>query len=238
MKIRKFAAALAAFAAIGGAASAQVVYDIKNPSATVRNFDAANLGTVLTDLGLAYQLGDVDGNGQQEFRVVRDNFIFFVVPTACLANGTSNCVGAHIFAFFTTSPVNQQTINAFNIRFPFVSTGPLPNGFYVARYEIADFGIARGNVESSLDSFYDLAGEAFRQLGSSSQTVSAEGFADDMAASLLNEASARASGLAPANADGQATHLHQIRVLADRVRAFADAATPTDYNKIENTAAK
>ncbi|NWG91169.1 MAG: hypothetical protein HXY21_01485, partial [Parvularculaceae bacterium] len=132
-----------------GIAVAQVQYEITNPAGTVRNFDLANLGPVLDEQ-----------DGASEIRAVRDGIIFFIVPAACLGGAGSNCVGAQTFALFSAASVSQQAINAFNASYAFVSTGPAPKGYYVSRYDIADFGIARGNVESSLDSFHSLLGVA------------------------------------------------------------------------------
>ncbi|NWG91297.1 MAG: hypothetical protein HXY21_02155, partial [Parvularculaceae bacterium] len=150
------AAALAASLCAQGIAVAQVQYEITNPAGTVRNFDLANLGPVLDELGIQWQATDQNQDGASEIRAVRDGIIFFIVPAACLGGAGSNCVGAQTFALFSAASVSQQAINAFNAGYAFVSTGPTPKGYYVSRYDIADFGIARGNVESSLDSFHSL----------------------------------------------------------------------------------
>ena len=233
IRMKKIVAAAAAFLAMSGAAFAQFQYDITNPSGTVRNFDAANLGPVLTELGMPWQIQTNSQTGQPGIAVSYDNIIFYIVPAACQGQNFTNCIGAQIFALFTSEPVNQQTVNAFNLRYSFGSTGPLQNGFYVSRYEIADFGIARGNVESSIDSFVNLTVLANREFTSGANTVSALGFADDMSAGLLNEASARAIGVEQPFAGGVVGHMREVREMPERIRAFA-ASPEARFNKIDN----
>jgi hypothetical protein len=229
------AAALAASLCAPGIALAQVQYEIANPSGTVRNFDIANLGPVLDELGIQWQATDQNQDGVTEIRAVRDGIIFFIVPAACIG-GTSGCVGAQTFALFSAASVSQQAINAFNASYAFVSTGPAPKGYYVSRYDIADFGIARGNVESSLDSFHALLDVAQAALAGGASTVSTLGYADDLASARLNEASGRALGVevrAPTSHAG-AEHLREIEKMPELIRAFAGAAGEDAFNKIVN----
>lgn len=233
----KFAAAASAvFAAVSGSALAQAQYDISNPSGIVKNFDPGNLGPVLNALGLQWEATDMNQDGVAEIRVARDGVIFFIVPMACLGPNNTGCIGAQTFALFTSPSVSQQAINAFNIKFAFVSTGPTSQGFYVSRYDIADFGIARGNIESSLDSFHGLLPVVQNAFSGGASTVSALGYADDLASAKLNEASGRALGVEVRQPAGHAgaEHLRQIEMMPDAIRAFAAAAGEGAFNKIGN----
>lgn len=234
-----FAAALAALSVMGGAASAQFQYEISNPSGIVRNFDIANVGPVFTALGLQWETSDLNQDGNQEIKAVRDGIVFFMVPAACQGPNNTNCFGAQTFALFTSDPVNQQTINAFNAMVAFVSTGPTPQGYYVSRYDIADFGIARGNVESSLDSFHAALAQAQSAFVGGGTTVSTIGYADDLAAARLNEASARALGVeASAAGTADAGHLRAVEQIPEAIKAFAAAAGESAFNKIDNIGKK
>jgi hypothetical protein len=220
----------AAAAAMGLSASA-MAQGIANPAGTMRNFDVANLGPVLTDMGVQWE--QRSGPEGQPFIVANINGYFVnLVPTACQGANNTQCLGAQTFALNEAPAVSQQSINAFNLRYAFLSVGPLPNGYYLSRYDIADYGIARGNVQSSLASFLSIAGNAGAELAGGGQTVSTIGYAEDMSAAHLNEASAKAIGLETELNAGD-VHLKEIRSTPEFVKAFA-ASGAAAFNKIEN----
>lgn len=230
------AALLAAAAGLGVCSAAQAQYAISNPAGVVRNFDSANVGPVLSDLGLQWELSDINGDGTQEIRIVQDGLIFFILPAACRGANNTGCIGAQTLALFESPPVAQQTINAFNISYAFTSTGPAPQGWYISRYDIADFGIARGNVESSVKSFVSLASMAFQAFSGGGSTVSREGYSGDLASATLNENSAKAMGVSVRKQPDHAgaDHLREIEAMPEMIRAFAAKARKEDFNKIEN----
>lgn len=230
MKILVGAAVAAVVFASG--ASAQV---IANPSGVVRNFDIANLGPVLTEMGIQWE--QRVGPENQPFIAADVNGYFVnIVPTACQGAGFTQCLGVQTFSLNEAANVNQQSINAFNLRYAFLSVGPVSNGFYVSRYDIADYGIARGNVQSSLASFYSIAGIAAGELGGGGQTISSVGYAEDNSASHLNEAAGKALGVDVAVAPSDpiaAAHLKVIKATPEFVKAFATFGTAA-VNKIDN----
>jgi hypothetical protein len=220
-------AAAAALALITSA----MAQGISNPAGAIRNFDIANLGPVLTDMGIQWE--QRSGPEGQPFIVADVNGYFLnIVPAACQGANNSQCLGAQTFALNEAPSVSQQSINAFNIRYAFLSAGPLPNGFYLSRYDIADYGIARGNVQSSVASFLSIAANAGAELAGGGQTISTIGFAEDLSASHLNEASGRAIGLEVGvlNPD---PHLGEIRATPEFVKALV-ATGNAAFNKIEN----
>ncbi len=222
--------AAAAALALGASAMAQ---GISNPAGVVRNLDIANLGPVLTDLGVQWE--QRSGPEGQPFIVASVNGYFLnIVPAACQGANNTQCLGAQTFALNEAPSVSQQSINAFNIRYAFLSAGPLPNGYYLSRYDIADYGIARGNVQSSVASFLSIAANAGAELAGGGQTISTIGFAEDLSASHLNEASGRAIGLevGVSNSD---PHLGEIRATPEFVKALV-ATGNAAFNKIENVA--
>ncbi|HBK92946.1 MAG TPA: hypothetical protein DDZ68_14860 [Parvularcula sp.] len=232
MKLLASAAAAAMMVGVGGGAMAQ---GISNPAGTMRNFDVANLGPVLTDMGVQWE--QRTGPDGQPFIVANINGYFLnIVPAACQGPNNTGCLGAQTFALNEAPAVNQQSINAFNLRYAFLSAGPLPSGFYLSRYDLADYGIARGNVQSSVGSFLAIAAVASQELAGGGQTVSAIGYAEDLAASHLNEASARAIGIEAGVNTGDA-HLKEIKAAPEFVKALA-ASGAAAFNKIENVTKK
>lgn len=220
--------AAAAAMALSASAMAQ---GISNPAGTMRNFDIANLGPVLTDMGVQWE--QRSGPEGQPFIVANVNGYFLnIVPAACQGANNTQCLGAQTFALNDSPAINQQSINAFNLRYAFLSAGPLPNGYYLSRYDIADYGIARGNVQSSVASFLSIAANAAQELAGGGQTVSTIGYAEDLSASHLNEASAKAIGI-EAGVNTSDPHLKDIKATAEFVKALA-ASGAAAFNKIEN----
>ncbi|NJO35163.1 MAG: YbjN domain-containing protein [Rhodospirillales bacterium] len=227
--VQSAAAVLALFAA----ANAQEE-PISNPRGMVANFDPANLTPLLAELGVAYEVKQAP-NGQTYIAANAAGVEFAIVPAACVGPNGTGCVGAHTYAMYSDAAVNMQTVNAFNQRFVFSSAGVFSDnsGVYVGRYDIADYGIARGNVQSSIASFRSIAAAASAELSGGGQTISTIGYAEDISASLLNEASARATGVETGHASGANLHLKEIRAMPEFVKAFA-ASGSAAFNKIEN----
>jgi hypothetical protein len=227
-------AAATAFGAAG--ASAQMQDPIVNPRGMVANFDAANLGTVLTELGVVWQERQL-ADGQRFIAAsAGGNLSFNIVPAACLGPNNTGCVGAQMFAMFTGKPATAQSLAAFNASYAFTSVGALPDSsaVYISRYDIADYGIPRGNVASSVFSFFALAERFQQEVIGGTTTVSADGYAEDMSAAYLNRAAGEKAGVVSAAASNFAT-LHQAAFQATPVLARALAESDNaPKNKISN----
>ncbi len=205
-----FSLAACALALSSGAASAQSNDLIANPRGMVPNFDAVNLGPVLTELGIVWQ--ERRTNEGQPFIAasIGGSLNFNIVPLACLGPNNTGCVGANIVTFFTGGYANPQSVSAFNQKYVFTSAGTFSDnsGAYLSRYEIADYGIPRGNIASSLGSYYSLA-QRFRD-EIAAKTVSADGYVDDMSAASLTIRSAETAGIdARVATDGSMAAMHQ-----------------------------
>ncbi len=169
---------------------------ISNPGDLVANFDAANIGPVLSELGVAWEQR-TDDQGRPFIAATANNeFYFNIIPTACLGPNNTGCVGLNVLGLFIGPSPNLQTVSAFNQKYFFTSAGVLSDGSgaYLSRYEIADYGIPRGNFVSSLGSFLYLANEFQAEIHSATRTVSLEGFADDMASDALNRRASEKMG--------------------------------------------
>jgi len=157
-----------------------------NPTSMVSEFSAETVGPVLSELGVTWQANQAD-NGQP---YIDANFAgvmnFRLIPAACTQSGFQRCIGLSMIAGFT-GQANSQTVRAFNYRYAFASAGLDPSGdAYLSRYEISDYGMPRGNLATSVLVFVQQAALLADELASARQTVSLEGYADDLAASRLN----------------------------------------------------
>lgn len=227
------AAALAATISIG-AASAQD--EITNPRGMVSNFDAVNLGPVLSELGLVWQQRTTKEGQPYIAASVGGELMINLIPTACAGAKFTGCVGLHTIALFPGDGINYQTVLAFGQKYAFTSVMIAEDASKAAisRYDIADYGIPRGNVSSSLQNFVYLATMFRQELSSGAKTVSLKGYADDMAAGMLNtralvNVSAEAAQSMPRHQQAMQESAELVSVL------FREGEAPR--NKIENVTA-
>ncbi len=235
--VKRMALGLVAFAFTAGAAGAQTQDLIANPRGMVANFDTVNLGPVLTELGIVWQERQTPDGQAFIAASIGGSLGFNIVPLACLGpNGKSGCVGANVITFYTGGYANPQSVSAFNQKYVFTSAGIFSDnsGAYLSRYEIADYGIPRGNVASSLGSYMTLAHRFRDEIAAN--TVSADGYIDDLSAGVLNVRSAEAAGIdASVKGDGSMVALHQASLEAtpELVRKLIGSPN-APRNKISN----
>jgi hypothetical protein len=159
---------------------------LSNPSTVVKSFSVQSVGPVLNELGVPWQVSQLD-NGTQFIVAASGSMQFILFFTVC--NG-ADCMGMQAVTFFTGANANPQTVQAFNVRYPFGTAGiDQDRVAYVSRYDIADFGIPRGNIASSVVNFLGLSEMFASELASAGQTVSLDGYAGDLAAAQLNKGS-------------------------------------------------
>lgn len=170
---------------IAGSASAQSEL-ISNPSSTLPNFDVETLGPTLSELGIVWQPRATEDGKTYISANIGGQLTFLIEPTACRGPGQVNCVGMNMIALFE-GKANSQTVYAFNDHYAFASSGLDPSGSaYISRYEIADYGMPRGNFATSVTVFAALAEQLRNDLFTSAQTVSLDGYSDDLSSLLLN----------------------------------------------------
>ncbi|MEZ5892990.1 MAG: hypothetical protein R3C58_07585 [Parvularculaceae bacterium] len=225
----------AAFAVSGASAqNAMSPGGLSNPNNVVRNFSVQTVGPVLNELGVVWQVETLQ-SGQQYVDAVYGGALRFVIFfTACQSDG-SGCAGMNSVAFFETA-ANTQTVQAFNFRYQFASAGIDPDGVaYLSRYDLADYGIPRGNIASSISNFANLAAAFSEELATAHQTVSLDGYASDMSASHLNRQSfVGMTGNEIAPAAPSERHEASFETTAEIVqRLIKDKDVPR--NKIDNT---
>ncbi len=153
VSIKTTAGLLSVWFLLGAPAFALQLNNLPDRERSVKNFDAVNLGPVLTELGLTWQTATLE-NGQTILAArTSSGFNMVMKPSACFDNKISNCVGLQTLALFDGPQPSLQALSNFNENFPFTTAGPLDKGYYLSRYDIADYGIPRGNIESSLKNF-------------------------------------------------------------------------------------
>ena len=212
-----------------GAGAPEIIPD---SAKLIPGFDTDSITSVLNDLGVAWQLASIEGQ-----TMIQANFggtaNFVMLPAAC-NTPDSRCVGLTTIAVFN-GKANPQTVTAFNYYYDFLSAGVNPEGVaYLRRYDLADYGIPRGNLASSIVAFATLIGRFSEELASSQRTVSLQGYAEDLSARSLNQSTLAAfSGVVNA----PTTHIEaHASAFDDAVKIteilIDDAATPR--NKINN----
>lgn len=226
-----------ALAVSAGAASAQTEELISNPRGMVTNFDVVNIGPVLTELGVVWQERQLADGRVFIAASIGAALSFNIVPAACLgADGKSNCVGANLITLFTGGSPNPQSVSAFNQKYVFTSAGMYSDGSsaFLSRYDIADYGIPRGNIASSIYNYFTLAQRFRDEIGT--KTVSADGYADDMSAAALTIESGKQVGFDVAvSTDGSmaAVHRASLEATPELVRKLL-ASDNAPRNKITN----
>jgi hypothetical protein len=228
-------AGLLAAAATVGAANAQD--EISNPRGIVPNFDSANLGPVLSELGLVWQQRATQDGKPYIAASVGGELMITLTPTACTGANNTNCIGLHTTSLATGQGLNYQTVLAFGQKYAFTSVMISSDATRAAisRYDIADFGIPRGNIASSLMNFVYLAMQFRSELSSGANTVSLKGYAEDMSAGLLN--SRALTEVTGDEATSFSAHQNAMRESAELINVlFSEGEAPR--NKISNLGAK
>ena len=221
-------------AGVIGFSAVQAQQDVANPKSTIENFDVSSVGPVLNELGIAWQAQKSESGqtfiGANAGGVV----IFLLAPTACRVNNVSDCVGLQMLALFEGNS-NPQTVRAFNQRYAFANAGIDPSGeVYLRRYEISDYGMARGNLATSIQVFVQQAAMFASALDVAGRTVSLEGYADDLAAKEMNrQGLTDLTGVEIHAANPVDLHQRGLEQSAAIVRQFIlDKSAPR--NKIDN----
>lgn len=237
--MKKLMLAGAALAMTVAAAQAQDADLISNPRGMVSYFDTESIGQVLTEMGAVWQQR-VAPNGQPYLAVSAGGEITLnIIPTACQGDGFTKCVGMNTVALYSGAGFNYQTVTAFNQRYWFSTAGVAPDGAtaYISRYEIADYGIPRGNIAASVYNLSELADRFRQELSSATQTVAMEGYADDLSSRSLNSKGLFALAGAEAAAAHMSRHERALEETAELVKVLlTDAGAPR--NKVQNVNAK
>ncbi len=121
---------------------------ISNPAGILENFDVANLLPLVQEMGFQAEAGQFE-SGNDYIRAVVDGVIVVMQPMAC-QQLRSSCGGLSIMVYYTAANPSLAALVKYNQDRLFAKAGLTSDGFFVNRYEIADYGIPRGNVRSSV----------------------------------------------------------------------------------------
>ncbi|MEM8771930.1 MAG: hypothetical protein AAGD92_09815 [Pseudomonadota bacterium] len=233
MKKNLILGAVAAFSLAQGAFAQEA--PVSSPASSIPSFDVASVGPVLNELGVVWQAQQANG---QTYIAANANgeMNFLLVPAACKGANQTQCVGLSMVAIFEGN-TNPQTIRAFNYRYAFASAGIDPSGSaYIKRYEISDYGMARGNLATSVLVFIEQAKMLQNELATARRTVALEGYAEDLSAGSLNRGGVAAlTGVKTHTANPVDAHQIGLDETADHVRFFINNKR-APRNKINNIA--
>ena len=230
----KYVVSLLAAATVALTGASAESGDISNPKTIVSNFDVNAVGPVLTELGVAWGAERADNGRPYIAASVGGAVNFILAPMACRGASSTDCIGLNMIAVFD-GVANPQTVSAFNYRYPFASAGIDPAGSaYLSRYEISDYGVARGNLATSIKVFANQVVRFGSELDTARRTVADQGYADDLAAQNLNRiVRGNFTQGDEIELDRVAVHENGFEDAAELVREFvADQSIPR--NKINN----
>lgn len=160
-ELMRFLAIIAALC-LASPAGAQNVNAVTNRTGLVTNFDLPTVTRILRELRMEHQVAP--GSGGRFINVQLPNGVRATLGrTACRGDGLT-CKGLTMTARFGAGPAGWSELeklrraNSFNARNSFIKAGVDGDGqFYLVRYELADFGVSRGAVATSLLVFANLA---------------------------------------------------------------------------------
>ena len=226
-------AVAALFAATGAEAQQsnnQLASPISNPQGLIKNFDAENIVPVLTELQIGSDVRNLATGESYIFAQDRSGLMFVLQPRDCTDG--ANCQSMIMFAFFTGTH-NAQTVAAFNAKTAAVGAYVDGDGDAVInRFDIASYGIARGTFAELVMIFIVNGVDFFKELNTAAQTVSADGYASDLASGYLN--GKQISAVTGANTANVYEAAHDI----NDIIALHKAEQGVTANKIENRVAK
>ncbi|MEM6650223.1 MAG: YbjN domain-containing protein [Pseudomonadota bacterium] len=196
---------------------------VKNPSQPLNSLHAEAIIPLLSELGIQYQ-GATMPNGQKAVLAQAENGIKFqLTPMAC-DEGNKRCRGLNMVAIFQTS-ASSRTVSAFNYRYAFVSAGLDDSGAaYITRYDIADYGMPRGNLAVSILNYLHMAAVFDQHLYEATSTVRVNATDSDLAATGLNMRSILAdTSLATSLGLSSGSHTVSFEEVSGVVDAFVKA---------------
>lgn len=157
---------------------------IRNPSAPLTSLHAESLIPIVSQLGYSYEGVTLPGGEKALLVETGDGALFQITPMACDPSG--RCRGMHLVSMFKAD-VERRTVMAFNDRYAFVSAGmSTDDTAYLSRYEIADFGLPRGNIAVSIEVFLETSRLFTEHLERAARDLKQAPRASDLAANGLN----------------------------------------------------
>ncbi len=205
---------------------------VRNPTSTIPNYDVSNLGPIIDEMGYSWQ-PQTTQSGKQFIAAKIRNLNVILLPSAC--NGrNSGCVGLQTLAYFNGQRLSPGLVWRYNNESVFTYVGiDGDDSFFVRRYDIADYGVPRGNVEASIQNFraaVDNVLRAFAAAGAASDLTPAD---PDTPIGLVQRRLEEAELLSGARKPVDSNHAYLEFIDDSIVDLLTDPALPT--NAVENS---
>lgn len=147
---------------LAGPGQAQDINAVTGRTGLITNYDLPTITRILRELRIPHAVAP-GSNGRYVNLTFANGVRATVGRSACRADGLT-CKGMTITARFGqgkpgwTELEKLRRANGFNTRHSFIKAGVDAGGdFYLIRYELADFGVSRGAVATSMLVFASLA---------------------------------------------------------------------------------
>lgn len=154
-----FITVISMFAGLSASVTAQDAESevISQPGVPILNFDVENLGPILNEMEYLWQARQSPDGRPFILVNAQGETVFVLSPLACRGNAFTDCVGLQFISVFE-GEADLSQVRAFNNRYPVANLGVNEIGnAYLNRYDIADYGIARGNVATLISTFATLS---------------------------------------------------------------------------------
>lgn len=128
---------------------------VKQAGVSILSFDVDKVGPLLTEMKYLWQERQAP-DGSPFILVNADGERVFVISPLSCGPANKDCLGMQLVSVFD-DVAKPDTVRKFNNRYLLASAGINENGnSYLSRYDIADYGIARGNVATIISIFVTL----------------------------------------------------------------------------------
>ncbi len=130
---------------------------ISQPGVPILSFDVKNLSPILTEMKILWQERKSPDGQPFILANAQGDIVFILSPLSCSGPENTDCLGLQLVSVFDDI-ANENALNDFNTRYAFAHMNINASGnAYLSRYDIADYGIARGNVATIIQTFAGLS---------------------------------------------------------------------------------
>jgi len=139
-----------------GMMTAKAADTVEDAYGIMNNLAASELMPLMTELNLSPEYRTRDEGEDYLFLTDADSGLsFYAVPSACT---DGKCVGIEFLVPLSNRQISSEAVDKYKkISFIKVNNMEADNYVSVSRYEIADYGIARGNLQASIENLLVLA---------------------------------------------------------------------------------
>ncbi len=211
-----------------GAANRSHQATVSNPSQLIPNYDIAHLGPIVTEMGINWQQRTTQ-NGRQFIAAKVKGLDVVLLPSACLGNGNENCVGLQLLAYFSGQRLSPGLVWRYNNDNVFSYVGlESDDDFFVRRYEIADHGVPRGNVEASIQNFRASVNNVIASFSAPGAGVNADPGIAETPTAMVERRLEEAQLLSGNRTMVPSSHANQEFIDASLLDLLTDPAMPTN----------